>query len=218
MKQIVIIILMFCSLEAKSQNDTLYLKKDCISFQGVKYNCLDENLNRIGSWIEYGETQNSIILELASGYDAESDVDCHWHTNVTIKYRPLEIGEKDGMRLIISEKLDSSFMDKRYEIEVEEIQSKIPPDSYYFKARGKYDLNKKSGGWTYFYQTGKIRKKIIYKNDLPDKSFKIFREDGTLMINMERIDNMQWKVSKYSEIGKLIETQIGQIGKFEMLY
>lgn len=217
MKQIVIIAFVFCSLVVKSQNDTLYLKKDCILFKEVKYNCVDENLNKTGSWIEYGENQSSII-ENATGYDAESEVDCHWYTNVTIKYRPLEIGEKDGMRLIKREKLDTSFMDKRYHIEAEEIQSKIPPDSYYFKAKGKYDLNKKSGRWTYFYQTGKILKEIIYKNDLPDKSFKILREDGTLMINVEKIDNIQWKVSKYSELGKLKETQIGQIDKFKMLY
>lgn len=218
MKQIIIIVLVLCSLVAKSQNDTLYLKKDYILFQGVKYNCVDENLNKIGNWIEYGENQNLIILESASGYDAESDVDCHWYTNVTTKYRPLEIGEIDGMRLIKSEKLDTSFMDKRYHIEAEEIQSKIPPDSYYLKARGKYDVNKKSGRWTYLYQTGKVLKEIIYKNDLPYKSFKIFREDGTLMINVEKIDNMQWQVAKYSKLEKLIEIKTGQIDEFEMLY
>jgi hypothetical protein len=218
MKEIIIIILVFCSLVAKSQNDTLYLKKNCIQFQGVKYNFLDDNLNKIGDWIEYGESQNLMLLECASGYDSESDVDCHWYTNVTIKYRPLEIGEKDGMRIVKSEKLDTSFMDKRYHIEAEEIQSKIPPDSYYFKARGKYDFNKKSGRWTYFYQTGKILKEIIYKNDLPDKSFKIFREDGTLMISVDKIDNTHWEIAKYSELEKLKETQTGKIDEFKILY
>lgn len=209
---------MFCSLVVKSQNDTLYLKKDYILFQGVKYNCVDENLNKIGNWIEYGENQNLIMVESASGYDAESDIDCHWYTNVTIKYRPLEKEEIDGLRVIKSEKLDTSFSDKRYHIEAEEIQSKIPPDTYFIKSKGKYEINKKSGKWTYFYQTGKIRKEIIYKNDLPDKSFKIFREDGTLMINVEKIDNMQWKVSKHSEFEKLKESKIRQIDEFKMLY
>ncbi|PIQ35181.1 MAG: hypothetical protein COW63_01655 [Bacteroidetes bacterium CG18_big_fil_WC_8_21_14_2_50_41_14] len=218
MKQIFIIILVLFSYIAKSQNDTLYLKKDCILLRGDKFNHFDDNNKKTGDWIEYGIKKDLIISECASGFDDEANVDCHWYTFATINYRPLKTGETEGLRIIKSKTLDTSFGDKRYHIQAEEIQSKIPGNIYFINAKGKYENDKKTGKWTFYYDNGNILKSVNYKNDLPNESFSIFRKDGTKMINLEKIDDILWKISKYSDNEKLVETIIDSINEFKPLY
>jgi len=218
MKQISIICLILFALNANSQNDTLYLFNDHIQLKGVKYNCMSENLKKTGSWIDFGIYYGSGVLECASGYDPESNVDCHWYTNSSIIYRPLKENEKEGFQIITSTELDTSFRDKRYYIKAEEIRSKIPAEEYFIEAKGKYDNGKKTGLWTFYYKTGVVRKRINYNNDIPVESFKVYRENRTLMMNLEKINNSKWKLSKYSEKGNIIELKIVSIEDFKMLY
>ena len=218
MKQMFIIILMLFSFLAKSQNDTLYLKEDCILLRGNEFNRFDDNYKKIGDWIDFGIKKDIIISECASGVDVEANVDCHWYTHATINYRPLKTGEIEGQRIIKSETLDTSSRDKRYYIQAEEIQSKIPTNIYFIKAKGKYENNKKTGKWTFYYDNGNILKSIKYKNDLPDESFCVFRKDGTKMIYLEKIDDIQWKITKYSDDEKLVETKTDSINEFKLLY
>jgi len=51
MKKITIISLVLLSFIAKSQNDTLYLKNNCIMIRGIKYNYIDDNNIKNGDWI-----------------------------------------------------------------------------------------------------------------------------------------------------------------------
>jgi hypothetical protein len=206
------------ALNANSQNDTLYLNKDHILLNGIRYNRISEDFKRIGSWINYGIKHDFSISECASGYDTKTYVNCHRYTNVTIKYRQLKDSETEGERIILKEILDTTFNDKRYHIKAEEIHSKIPPEVYYIVSKGMYENGKKSGIWTYFYQSGIVRKVINYNKSIPTESFKIFRENETLMLSAEKISSSKWKISKYSEEGIIIEIKTGPIEEFKKIF
>jgi hypothetical protein len=186
--------------------------------RGVKYNRLNSDFKRTGSWIVYGIKKDLFLSSCASGYDTETMVDCHWYTDVSMKYRLLKDTEIEGERIVLEERLDTTFNDKRYYIQAQEIHSKIPPDVYFIVSKGKYENGKKFGIWTYYYQTGIVRKTINYNNNIPIESFKIFRENGTLMLSAEKISNSKWKILKYSKEGIVIEQKIGSIEEFKMLY
>jgi hypothetical protein len=165
MRQFIIYILLLFCLKVNSQNDTLYLHRAYLILNGVKYNRLNKENERIGNWIVYGLKDEITIMATASGYDSMSMVDVHSYTDVNIKYRALEESEKEGETVFLKKRLDTTFNDKRYYLQTEEIHSKIPPDKYYIVARGIYEKGKKIGIWTYYYESGKIRKVEEYKND-----------------------------------------------------
>lgn len=218
MRQIFIFFIVLLSMNANSQNDTLYLNENHFLLKGVKYNHLNSDFKRTGSWIVYGIKQDLFSVSSASGYDTETMVDCHWYTNVTMKYRLLKDTEREGEIKILKERLDTTFNDKRYHIQAEEIHSKIPPEVYFIVAKGKYENGKKFGIWTYYYQSGIVRKVISYNNNIPIESFKIFRENETLLLSLEKLSISKWKISKYSEEGIIIETKMGPIEEFKMFF
>ncbi len=159
-------LILFC-INANSQNDTLYLNRAYIVLNGIKCNRLDKDNKRTGNWIIYALKDEITLMATASGYDPESKVGVHTYTDVTIKYRALNESEKEGDTIILKERLDTSFNDKRYYIRSEELHSRIPPGKYYIVAKGIYERGYKTGVWTYYYETGKIWKEIEYKNDFP---------------------------------------------------
>lgn len=218
MKLIYFLILSFVVINASSQNDTLYLKKDHLLLNGIEYNRVNQNLERTGLWINYSISELNSYFEMASGFDLESDVDCHWYTEFTNTYKPLDENEKDGDRVILSERIDTSFNDKRYHIKAVDIYSKVPPESYFITDRGKYENDKKNGEWIYYYESGVIMKIINYKEGRPAKSYEIYRENGTLMIFAKKMGGQKWEISKYLESGELIESEIYNLEDFQMLY
>jgi len=165
MRQYILYILILFSTHAYSQNDTLYLNKANIILNGVKYNCLNRDNERTGNWIVYGLKDEVSIMTTGSGYDSVSMVDVHTYIDVVVRYRALNELEKEGERIVLKEKLDTSFNDKRYYITIEEIYNKIPPDKYYIVGKGKYERGHKTGVWIYYYESGKIWKEIEYKDD-----------------------------------------------------
>lgn len=218
MKLIYILILCFVGINANSQNDTLYLRKDHVLLNGIEFNRVNQNHERTGIWINYSISELYSYFEMASGFDLESDVECHWYTEFTNKYKPLNKNEKEGYRVIISERLDTSFNDKRYHIKAEDIYSKVPPESYYIVDRGKYENDKKIGEWIYYYESGAIKKIINYKEDRPVKSYEIYRENGTIMLFVKKVGGQKWEISKFFESGELIESEVYNLEDFQMLY
>jgi len=219
MKQIFIISLIFFALKAHSQNDTIYLKSDHLVFRGEIFNKTNGNKEKIGKWISYEFTSIIPFLsECASGYDAESGMDCHWYTNGTYVYRALNIGEKEETRIIKKESCDTLRGSIYYSIEADIIKSKIPPDIYFITSEGSYVNDKKSGLWKYYYGTGTEFKRIEYLAGFPIENYSIYRRDGTVMLHVERQKTSKWVVSKYSQSGEKLEEKSGSIEDFKGLY
>jgi len=195
-----------------SQNNTLYLEKNQIILEGKEYNKLDSKGKKVGKWIEF-EIDNSLIeLTLGSGENA------HFQEEIKFEYRPFNDGEFNGYKKLISEKVDTIEGDLFYDLKYLEIRNKIPSDEYIIEGKGNFKNGKKDGLWDYFYHSAVLKKTIIYKDGFPIKSFKINREDGSLMLDIIKIKDENWQVIKYSQDGKKLETITDKIENFKMLY
>jgi hypothetical protein len=165
-----------------------------------------------GNWIHYEIYDNTFIVALSSGFNE------HWHDNIINQYRPLKHNEYNGIKIRINEVIDTIDGAIYHTGEYYKILDRIPPDKYYITSKGNYLNDLKNGKWTYYYKSGKIRKEILYNNNMPKSSFKIFRENETLMIAVFKISDLKWKVCRYSESGAKISCEIKQIDDIKILY
>jgi|SRR5690554_695313 len=220
MKQITIIILILFSVNANSQNDTLYLRRDHIVFRGEVYNKTNSNQEKTGKWINYNTNFSivPILAECASGYDMESGMDCHWYTDGTYVYRPLMKGEEEEIRIIKKESRDTINGSIYVTIKADIIRSKIASDAYFIDSEGVYLKNQKCGLWRYYYETGEKLKTIEYLAGIPIKSYSIYRRDGSVMLHVEKQNDSTWIVSKHKENGEKFEEKSGSIEDFKVLY
>jgi hypothetical protein len=188
------------------------LEKNQIIFEGKEYNKLDIDGKKAGKWIEF-EIDNSII-ELTSG----SGENTHFQEEIKLEYRPINDGEFNGYKKLISEKVDTIEGVLIYDLKYLEIRNKIPSDVYVIEGKGDFKNGKKDGNWDYYYPSGVLKKTIIYNDGFPIKSFKINREDGSLMLDLIKIKDENWHVIKYSQDGKKLETIPDKIENLKMLY
>jgi hypothetical protein len=210
-----IIALLVIGINCYSQNDTLYLEQEYVELNGERFNKSALSGDKIGEWIEYGMHVYSIIdieewLVSGDGF--------HTCENVKFEYRPLKKGEYCGIRYLISEKTDTIDGDVYHHCSYLEIRNKIPSELYYIKAKGSYMSNKKEGEWKYYYSSGNILKNITYKNGIPVDNFCIYRNNGSVMIEIVKINNADWTITKYNKDGLKFETTIKKTEQFEMLY
>lgn len=195
-----------------AQNDTIYLKKNHLILNGETYNKIDSSNKKTGKWISYSIDNSIIELALGSGENF------HVYDESIIEYRALKKEENFGIKTLVNTKVDTIDSVLYYDNKYLEIRDKIPPDLYFITNIGDYKCDKKEGLWEYFYESGNLKKTIYYLNGLPEKDFKIFRDDKSLMIEMTKINEDLWEVKKYNPDGTLVDTQIGSIDKFKMIY
>ncbi len=194
-----------------SQSDTSYLNDNFIEINGKKYNYL-ENEIKSGNWIEFKLPNKTTIMRMGSGFMQ------HTHEKVAIEYRHLNQGEYNGIEILQSTKTDTTNIGIIISSDFLKIENRIPPDKYFITGKGNYKNNLKDGKWIYFHENGKIKTKITYKNGLPIKGYKVFRNDGKLMIETKRIDKANWKICKYDDNGKLIVCENKKLNEFELIY
>jgi len=211
-----ILLLIFMTFESFSQNDTIQLFENHILFQGEEINKIVNEVKQ-GKWIDFTIDNDELTISNASGFDQNFN-EAHWYTLTKKEFRPLRATENEGEIIVLSERVDTTYGDRRYHISEVSIHSKVPPGKYYITARGNYRNNSKTGKWTYYYKSGSVKKEIEYSNGLPTAGFKIFRENENLMYDIIRLNNTDWKVCRYSETGKLLDCEIKKIDEFRDLY
>jgi hypothetical protein len=219
MKNILLIIVTigFVTFESYSQNDTIQLFENHILFRGEEINKIIEG-DRQGKWIDFTIVNEKLTISSASGFD-ENGNNLHWHTMTQKEFRALQTTEKEGEKLVFSESVDSTYRNRIYHsISEVSIHSKVPPDNYYITAKGGYQNDLKTGKWTFYHDSGAVKKEIEYLNGLPTQEFKIFRETGDLIFDVTRLTKTDWKICKYSETGKLLDCEVKNIDEFRALY
>ena len=171
---------------------------------------------KTGEWIHYELNYPNGIIPF--DYILASGEDFHEHSSIYSKYRPLKESEYNGILVLLNEEIDTIRGEVYYDLEYNKIQNKIPPNLYSLENRGYYTKGLKNGLWEYYYCSGLLKKKIEYKNGLPVSNYKIYREDGSVMIGLFQKSDSIWEVSKYKKDGKFIETITDRIEKFKELY
>lgn len=211
-KFLTLLIALTMSMRIIAQNDTIYLMKNHIILNDEIYNKIDSSGKKTGKWINFTIDNSIIELTLGSGENV------HSYDESIIEYRALEKDEYFGMSTLISEKVDTIDNVLYYDSKYLEIRDKVPEDLYFITSIGDYNSDKKQGLWNYFYESGNIKKTIYYLNGLPNKEFEVYRDDKTLMIEMSKTKDRLWEVKKFKSNGTLIDTQIGDIEKFKIIY
>ena len=189
----------------------MYLERNYVRINNVIYNKTTNGIKN-GDWIKYGiNSDNGLLIHW------DGDINCG-DEYIYKEYKALNANEHRGQFTII--KSDSIVREDYtfFQTILKEIDNRIPPEAYNITAKGKYLNNKKTGIWTFYYESGKIKKIIAFKDGIPFYSFKILREDGKLLVSAEKINNSKWKISKYSNIGKVIKIEYGRIEDYKILY
>lgn len=208
---IFILIILTYSLNSYSQNDTIYLQDNCVIFQNNEYNKYSDSL-KSGLWIDYEIDDPYIEIENGSGEK--------YHTEIATysEFRSLKKNEYCGMKVKIKESTHYYDGDEYYSCTYNRITNKIPPDCYNLLAIGEYRNNLKIKEWTYYYRSKKVLKSIYYTEGLPSNDFKVFRENGSLMIEVIKTAPTCWEIKKYSEAGKILSCEYMEIDDFKLLY
>jgi len=215
-KLLLILILIISTINCYSQNDSLYLEQEYVLLNGVKLNQIEKAGEKTGEWIQYDWNYPDNIIPL--NFLLASGDGFHEYSTTSITYRPLNENEHNGIRLLLSERIDSTKADLYYHTKYMEIRNIIPPDLLCIKNRGNYSNGLKHGIWNYYYCSDSLKKRIKYSEGKPDSDYEIYREDGTVMVELSKINDSVWEVSKYTKEGELIEIISDEIEKFEMLY
>ena len=206
-----ILIILTNSLNSYSQNDTIYLQDNCVIFQNKEYNKYPDSL-KSGLWINYEIDDSYIEFENGSGDKYHTDIATY------SEFRRLKKNEYCGMRVKIKESTHYYNGDEYYSCTYNRITNKILPDCFNLLAIGEYKNNLKIKEWTYYYRSKKILKSIYYAEGLPCNGFKIFCKNGSLMIQVIRIDTTLWEIKRYSESGKVLSYENMKIDDFKLLY
>jgi antitoxin component YwqK of YwqJK toxin-antitoxin module len=130
-------------------------------------------------------------------------------------------GKQDGVRKLL-------FPNGK--IEVEEtykdgniLTKKVFFDNGELSVKGQYDeAVTMSGEWTYYYQNGKIKEVVNFKNSVEDGVFKEYYENGNLKaegtyaplqlgVEIEGVE--QGELKEYDENGELVATKNCELGR-----
>ena len=93
---------------------------------------------------------------------------------------------------------------------------------------GQYDeAVTMSGEWTYYYQNGKIKEIVNFKNNVEDGVFKEFYENGNikaegnytpLQLGVETEGVEQGELKEYDENGELVAKKNCELGRCETIW
>ncbi len=217
MKKILsLFILVHLAITSNAQNDTLYLESNHLLLNNIRLNRSNYNGDRIGEWIEYEIDLIKVNSNLES--TCGSGDNFHIYTETIEEYRTLREHEYNGILITIDSNTDTIdgvlYHDRVYK----KILNRVPYDFYNIIGRGFYKNNKKEGDWKYYHKSGNLLKSINYCNGIPCKDFEIYRDDGSLMMSVSKADNDNWIITKYSSNREIIESLIGAIIDFKILY
>lgn len=215
-RYISLFLLILLGIGSNAQNDTLYLETSHLLLKGVRLNKRNTKGEKNGEWIEYGI--DLITVRNNSEFICASGDDFHSYTETIEKFRTLKDGEYNGIIINIESSIDTIDGVLYHDGVYEKILNRVPNDLYYIEARGFYRNNIKEGEWNYYHKSGNLLKSITYSNGMPIEDFKIYRNDGSVMISLSKIDNNNWLVIKYLDDGQKLETLRGLIKNFSMLY
>jgi hypothetical protein len=155
-----------------------------VLLNNVKYNQTNKSGKRIGKWIQfelcYPNNCVPLNISLACGDGF------HEYRTTYLKYRPLKDNEYNGSMQRISEKIDTINEELYYKTEYIEVRCKIQPGFFCILGEGEYRNGLKHGKWKYFYSSGILKKNIEYRKEKPISNYKIYREDGSVMIELNK--------------------------------
>lgn len=191
-----------------AENDSIFFREDYILFQNKKYNKFEDG-KKSGAWLEYDFFPDLSFSVTPSILE-----------NIRVKdvFRPLKNDEFNGIKILVNSTTDTINDLIVYNITYHRVFDYISPDKFYITAKGQYKNNKKSGDWVFFYMSGEIKKKITYANGLPLNDFKIFRENGSIMLDIIKLSRDTWEVCRYNELGEKISCEIKVLDEIKELY
>jgi len=193
-------------LNARSQNDTIYIKRDSILLLGNYYNRVVDG-SKTGLWVEF---HASGIFEIVGCHDDGPGL-------ITCKYSYKNLINKTaGYDTVIVEKeIHGELITYT---EYVKYFNKIEPENYVIIGRGQYQKNYKHGTWTYYYKDGNIKSKINYQDGIPINDFDILYSSGSVKITVKNIKGSKWNVCTYLPDGHLIECEDYLIENINFLY
>lgn len=211
MRVLLFVILVFSSFSAFSQNDSVYLLSDHLIFGGKKANMV-VNGSKTSFWIDYVLTPSA----LTSVVRKDSAQNCYH--KIQNEYRPLAEGEVEGLMILLPQYTDTLIDGNSCFKAFKKITNKLSASEYRVIAKGSYLNNLKDGYWEYFHANGQLAKRIHYTKGLPDASFQVLREDGTISLDVQRVGENEWEVCKYSDMLRKIGCKRQKIDEFKALY
>lgn len=205
------LVLVFSGLSAYSQNDSIYLFSDHLILGGKKANMVVNN-SKTGFWIDYILTPTALTSVILK----DSAQNCYH--KIQKEYRPLEESEMDGLMILLPQFTDTLIDGNSCFKVFKKITNKFSARDYRVTAQGSYFNNLKDGYWEYFHANGQLAKRIHYTKGLPDASFQVLREDGTISLDVQRVGENEWEICKYSDMLRKIGCKHQKIDEFKALY
>lgn len=211
MRVFLLFMLVFSGTSAFSQSDSVYLFSDYQLFGGKKVNMVI-NGSKIGVWIDYVLTPSA----LAPVFLKDSVQQCYH--KIQKEYRPLLEGEAEGLMILLPQYTDTLINGVSCYKVFSKVTNKLAANEYRVIAKGSYLSNLKDGYWEYFHANGQLSKRIHYTKGLPDASFQLLRDDGTLSLDVQRVGENEWEICKYSDMLRKIGCKRQKVDEFKSLY
>lgn len=211
MRVFLLLILVFTGTSAFSQGDSVFLFSDHLIFGGKKTNMV-VNGSKTGVWIDY------VLTSSASAPVILKDSAQQCYHKIQKEYRLLKEGEVDGFMILLPQHTDTMIDGTSCFKVFKRITNRLAADEYRVTARGNYLNNLKDGYWEYFHANGQLAKRIHYAKGLPDASFQVLRDDGTLSLDVQRVGENEWEICKYSDMLRKIGCKRQKVDEFKALY
>ncbi len=211
MRVLIFLILVFSSFSAFSQSDSVYLFSDHLIFGGKKANVVI-NRSKTGFWVDYVLTRSAL-----TPFVRKDSVQNCYH-KIQKEYRHLKEGEVDGFMILLPQHTDTLIDGTSCFKAFKKITNKLSASEYRVIAKGSYINNLKDGYWEYFHANGQLARRIHYSKGLPDASFQVLREDGTISLDVQRVGENEWEICKYSDMLRKIGCKSQKIDEFKALY
>lgn len=211
MRIFLLFMLVFSGISAFPQSDSVYLFSDHFIFEGKKTNII-VNERKTGFWIDYNLTPSALTPVILK----DSAQNCYH--KIQNEYRPLAEGESDGFMILLPQISDTIINGNSCFKVFRKITNKLSAGEYRVIAKGNYLNNLKDGYWEYFHTNGQLSKRIHYTKGLPDASFQVLRDDGTISLDVQRVGENEWEVCKYSDMLRKIGCRRQKVDEFKALY
>jgi hypothetical protein len=211
MRVFLFVILVFSSFSAFSQNDSVYLFSDHLIFGGKKANMVVSG-SKTGFWIDYVLTPSAL-----TPFVRKDSVQNCYH-KIQKEYRPLNEGEVDGLMILLPQHTDTLIDGTSCFKVFKKITNRLAAGEFRATAKGSYLNNLKDGYWEYFHANGQLAKRIHYTKGLPDASFQVLRDDGTISLDVQRVGENEWEICKYSDMLRKIGCKRQKVNEFKALY
>jgi len=248
MKITILILLISLSINSFSQNDTIYLEGNNVVFGNQKYNLLNSEGEKDGKWIHYKAFDVELLHSSSFIFDEDDDywTDRTFINYRSLKGRESDgmvILVKTEIDTLVDyihynkiyHEIWSKIPPEEYTLEsvgfyengvktgiwiyyhaTDRLNSSI--ERLCIESRGSFENGYKIDKWLFFYPNGELKKTIMYKHGLPTRGYKIFRNNGTVVVEMKKLNDSIWEANRYSETGIKLENHADRIEEFDILY